>query len=129
MSNQIRSRPVDLETISFWFENDDLTEACFQCYPRLLAGLSSLKNSCYDPMREEIKEYFQIMRAEAPELCDALRMQMCETEQDALGLPKYTIRMRFDKIMDEERAVFQTRAYSQITLVVWYLKGLLAYYV
>lgn len=129
MSDQIRSRPVDLETISFWFENDDLTQACFQCYPRLLAGLPSLKNSCFDSMREEIEEYFQTMRAEAPELCEALRMQVCETEQDALGLPKYTIRMRFDKLMGEERAVFQTRSHSQVTLVVWYLKGLLAYYV
>lgn len=114
----IESALVDGDVVSFWFETDELPALCFACFPRLVQALDLLAGPSYDAVRKEIASHFQEMQREAGDLCEALQMRECAEQRDAWGLPKYTIQTTKEP---------GSMTLPQITLVVWYIRGRLAY--
>ena len=118
--SRVISKEVDLDQISSWFETDALKDACFRFSPKLKDEMLTYQESHYDCVREDIVRRFASAQKQEPELFKTLQLQQCDPEvKDVWGLPKYTITVEGQ---DGSPVVI-----SQITGLVWHMKGKLAY--
>lgn len=118
--SRVISKEVDLDQISSWFETDALKDACFRFSPKLKDEMLTYQESHYDCVREDIVRRFASVQKQEPELFKTLQLQQCDPEvKDVWGLPKYTITVEGQ---DGSPVVI-----SQITGLVWHMKGKLAY--
>ena len=118
--SRVISKEVDLDQISSWFETDALKDACFRFSPKLKDEMLTYEESHYDCVREDIVRRFASVQKQEPELFKTLQLQQCDPEvKDVWGLPKYTITVEGQ---DGSPVVI-----SQITGLVWHMKGKLAY--
>ena len=118
--SRVISEEVDLDQISSWFETDALKNACFKFKPQLEDEILQYRGAGYECVRKEITSRFASVQKKDIDLFRTLQLQQCDPEEkDAWGLPKFTI------ISGGQGR--STMVISQITALVWHMKGKLAY--
>lgn len=118
--SRVISEEVDLDQISNWFETDALKNACFKFNPQLEGEILTYQGVGYECVRKDIARRFASVQEKDLDLFRTLQLQQCDPEEkDAWGLPKFTI-----IVGGQDRS---TMVISQITALVWHMKGKLAY--